>query len=296
MKFPSTALKPIAARIVSAGIEIQSLKPGSINFLHSVLCQVGLPRRRAAEDSFERTNGHVSLLLRAGSLWTGSRWEKQPLPYGATPRLVLIHLCSEAVRTNSPVVQIGSSVRSFLLTIGADTGGREYKRFQAQMKALAACEMRLGIGQTTVQAQPIDRFEAWLHETGEQGTLWPGTLELSPRFYDTLRQFAVPLDPRALGALRHSALALDTYTWLAHRLHRVRAATGAKVSWANLRDQFGQEYRDPKNFKYEMRKALVAVLTVYPEARVEIVDGGILLRPSPPPIPKVTAPVRKPRP
>ncbi|WP_353859489.1 replication protein RepA [Azospirillum formosense] len=284
--------KPIVERITNAGAEIRSSKPSSINFLHSVLCQVGLPRSCTKDDSFERTNGNVSLLLRAGSLWTGRGWEKQPLPYGAMPRLVLIHLCSEAVRTNSPVMQLGDSIRSFLLTIGVDTGGHEYKRFQAQMKALAACEMRLGIGQTTVQAQPIERFEAWLHETGKQGTLWPGTLELSLRFYDTLRQFAVPLDPRALGALRHSALALDTYTWLAHRLHRVRAAAGAKVSWANLRDQFGQEYSDKKNFKREMWKALIMAMAVYPEARVEPVEGGILLRQSPPPIAKEAFPVK----
>ena len=76
---------------------------------------------------------------------------------------------------------------------------------------------------------------------GNQHTLWPGTIELSERFFNTLSEHAVPLDYRALAALRHSSLALDTYTWLAHCLWRVARPQGVKVSWRNLRDQFGLE-------------------------------------------------------
>jgi hypothetical protein len=56
-------------------------------------------------------------------------------------------------------------------------------------------------------------------------------LELSQEFFDTLAVHAVPLDHRALGALKHSALSLDLYTWLAHRLCRVRKPGGVKLSW-----------------------------------------------------------------
>lgn len=283
-------LPHITGRIVDAAEDIAAAAPDRIDFLHSVLCQVGLPRRRADTNTFERISGNASLLIEAGKLWNGKEWVAQPLPYGTRPRLALVHISSEAIRTKSPVVEIGNSVRDFLLMLGADTGGHEYRRFQAQMKALAACRMTLGVGLTTVDAKPIKRFDAWLHATGYQMTLWPGTLELSQEFYDTLRELAVPMDPRALAALRHSALALDAYTWLAYRLHRVRR-DGTKVSWANLREQFGQEYSNPKDFKREMTKALRAVLSVYPDAHVDDVPGGILLRSSPPPIAKTVVPV-----
>ncbi len=288
-------LTPIMGRMLDAAETIASGDPPErVDYLHSVLCQVGLPRSRADGKAFERTSGSVSLLIEAGKLWNGKEWVPQPLPYGTRPRLALVHVSSEAIRTKCRTVEIGHSVRDFLLKLGADTGGHEYGRFQAQMKALAACRMTLGVGRTTVDAKPIERFEAWLHATGRQATLWPGTLELSQRFYETLGDLAVPMDPRALAALRHSALALDTYTWLAHRLHRVRQPGGTKLSWSNLRDQFGQEYADPKNFKREMTKALRAVLAVYPDAHVEDVPGGILLRPSPPPIPKTLVSVKRP--
>ena len=92
-----------------------------------------------------------------------------------------------------------------------------------------------------------------MQQDGEQRTLWPGSLELSPHFYETLRQHAVPLDYRTLSALRHLALALDISTWPTHRLYRIRDVNGVRLSWENLRDQFGQEYSEIKDFKREFR-------------------------------------------
>jgi hypothetical protein len=158
------------------------------------------------------------------------------------------------------------------------------------MQALAACRMTLGMTDglkaSTIDAKPIKRFDAWIfngHHDGSQRTLWPGELELSEDFYDTLINHAVPLDYRALGALKHSALALDIYTWLAHRLERVRTPIGTKVSWGNLKDQFGQDYGRSSDFKKAFRHALRQVCTVYPDAKLRPAPGGLILLPSPSP-------------
>ena len=95
-----------------------------------------------------------------------------------------------------------------------------------------------------------------MQQDGEQRTLRPGSRELSPHFYETLRQHAVPLDYRALSALKHSALALDISTWLTHRLYCIREVNGVRLSWENLRDQFDQEYSEIKDFKREFRYVL----------------------------------------
>ena len=74
---------------------------------------------------------------------------------------------------------------------------------------------------------------------------------LSEHFYSSLLDGAVPLDLRALHALKGSALALDVYAWLAYRLHRVEGR-GVTLHWASLREQFAQEYTGKdadKNFK-----------------------------------------------
>lgn len=94
----------------------------------------------------------------------------------------------------------------------------------------------------------------------------------------------MPLDHRALSALKHSALALDVYSWLAHRLYRIDRRKTAMLSWGNLRQQFGQEYGDAKNFKKAFRIALRQAQAVYPDAAIEEIVGGLRLRSSPPPI------------
>jgi hypothetical protein len=123
-----------------------------------------------------------------------------------------------------------------------------------------------------------------MRHDGEGLGRWPGSTTLSPGFFATLVGHAVPLDGRAVEGLQASALALDVYAWLAHRLCRVRRAGGVKLSWRNLRDRFGQEYACPKNFEREFRAALLKVSAVYPAAQVEDEIGGLRLRPSPPPI------------
>lgn len=56
------------------------------------------------------------------------------------------------------------------------------------------------------------------------------------------------------------------------------------LSWQNLRDQFGQEYANPKDFAKEFRRALHQVCVVYPDARIGEVLGGLILYPSRPPL------------
>lgn len=282
-----TKLPRVVARLVAASERIAEAPPDRADFLHAVMCQVGMPRSRTAARLFDRASGAVKLRLEAGALFDGQRFVEQPLPYGPKPRLILVHMSSEAVRTRSREIEIGNSTAEFLRQLGLATEGRAYAMMRQQLMALAACRMTIGMAAggraRTVNAQPIERFEAWLHPTGKQTVMWPGTLTLSHQFYNTMLEHAVPLDGRALAALAHSALGLDCYTWLAHRLHRV-SAPGATLSWSNLRDQFGQEYADPRDFKRAFRIAMREALAVYPEARVDEIDGGLTLRPSPPPV------------
>jgi hypothetical protein len=52
---------------------------------------------------------------------------------------------------------------------------------------------------------------------------------LSEGYFNSLIDSAVLLDNRALMALKGSALALDVYAWLAHRLHRIEGRGGCLV-------------------------------------------------------------------
>ncbi len=295
---PSTLFDALPRNVLALAKEAErAVKAGPPDYLPAVLCQVGLPRSPTEGRTFTRTSGNVSLEVEAGRAWDGRTWQQMPLPYGVRPRLALVHIATQAIRTQSRTVDVGGSVNAFLTELGMDNGGKAYGQMRSQMAALAVCTLRLGRVETrniggqeksvavTLDAKPFSQFAAWLDSRGDQPTLWPTEVELTAEFYDSLRESAVPLEHGALAKLTHSALALDLYTWLAHRLYRVRRG-GSRISWAALQEQFGSEYADRKDFKREMRRRLRDVLAVYPSAKVEDVEGGLMLHASPPPIPR----------
>ncbi len=280
-------LTPINRRIIESAANIQMDEAAEIEYQHGILCQVGLPRKKTEGRSFERTFKNASLCVTAGKLWDGSKWVEQPLPYGPKPRLALIHINGEAIRTQNPQIEIGSSCAEFLRRIGlSDQDGRTHNLFKKQMMALAATELSLGFTThneaVTINARPIKEFRAWISNNDHQASLWPGELTLSRDYFDSLLAHAVPLDPRAIGALSHSALALDVYAFFARRLHELEKAV--RVPFVSFKEQFGQEYANDKDFKKKFLLAMKQVLAVYPEAKIKQVTGGLLLSPSHPPI------------
>jgi hypothetical protein len=288
---------PAQARMMEAAQTIFQ-EPGSkadAAYMHVVMCHLGMPRKRVPERSFERIvdrpGYRVGLSMEAGKLWDGSRFIDQPLPYGTKPRLVLLNVLTTAIRTKSRIVEVGHSQREFMLRLGINPQGSEYRSFKQQTLALAACRMQLGYrdrrsgNPVTLEGKPISRFEAWLvNDTGQQ-VMWPGTLELSQEFYDGLADSLVPVDERAVAAL-DGALEQDIYFWMAQRLCRVGTLDGELATWSALKEQFGQEYGRMDNFRTKFLASLRQVRLVYPDAVVSPEKQGLRLFPSKPPIPK----------
>lgn len=294
------AISRITDRVADTAVEILGEPdPKEVSFLHVVLAQCGLPYREPKKDGgrdYILQNGSASLVVTAGHLIdpkTG-KLTLQGIPYGAKPRLLMLHLCTEAIRTQSPQIPIADSMSAFMRGLGLSvSGGRRGSigRFKEQLNRLAASRMQLMMSTedraTVVNPAPIiRRFDVWFPTDPRQKVLWPSEVTLSDEFFQTLKRHALPLDPRGIRSLQHSARALDTYVWLAHRLPRVRKRTGDRVSWAALKSQFGGDVSDWRNFQRHMLTALKQALAVYPTAKVEQIEGGLLLRKSAPPIRK----------
>ena len=276
--------------LMATSAEIMGEAPhgNQLAFLHAVLCQVGLPRRAVKGEHFMRRSGAAWLDVQAGHIDEGRGPVLQPVPYGAFPRLALAYISTQAVRHRTSEIMLGNSVADFLRRLGMERYGNRYAACRKQMHALAACRLQMGCMGRTFNGQPVRNFDAWLKDgqrNMQQASLWPGRLELTQDYYSSLLENSVPLDMRAMLELGGSALALDMYFWLAHRLHRVEKPL--VVHWRSLRQQFGQEYTGAeadKNFRKEALRALKQVLAVYPRAKVEQVTGGLRLLPSPPPV------------
>lgn len=260
-------------------------------FTHAVLCQVGLPRSKVEGERFMRQSGSAWVNVQAGYVDEGNGPVLQPIPYGAMPRLALAWVSTFAKRNNTREIPIGDSASEFLRLLGQPTTGGErgsFRTLRTQMHALAACRLQLGYKGRTYNGQPVEQFDAWqANKDSQQKALWPGVMLLSEGYFSELIANGVPLDNRALHALKGSALALDVYAWLAHRLHRIEGRP-VILHWKSLREQFAQEYQGKdadKDFKKKFLPALQAAQAVYPKAKVKQVTGGVMLLSSPPPIP-----------
>ena len=293
-------MSKILTRLLDAAHAIHTDAPDELAFIHTILAQCCLPHRAPPLDarSWTRQQGRAILHVQAGESWhprTGS-FVPIGLPYGAGARLILMHFNTEAVRNQSPVIEVESSLTAFVRRVkGYPPNGTEMRSFKEQLARLSAATVRLALTdgeEHTLQRNIniVGAFDLWFPKNDQQRVLWPTTVQLSLDYFDSLSRHAVPLDERAIAALANSAMALDLYCWLAQRLHRV-PEKGQAIPWPALYDQFGQGYAQLRQFRAFFLKQLRNVQAVYQDAKFETNASGMILRQSPPPVPKRLAQV-----
>jgi hypothetical protein len=223
----------------------------------------------------------VSLGIEAGAARhpdTG-KWVDLPLPHGEKLRLVMLHLNGEALRTGSPIIGVRDSMTAFVKSLGIHVNGRNIRTLRDQLARLAAAHIVLGIGPDTIKADIIRQFRVWWPDDAQQRVLWPSVVRLDTDYFDSLTKHALPLDSRAVAALD-----LDIYAWPAQHLHRIPKGKPQTITWQALKTQFCPDYDRLRKFREKFMPAIKTVLTVYPNARVEIADAGLVLWNSPPPV------------
>jgi len=285
----SDELSAIQKRMLDRAEKVND--PEDIVYQHTVLCQTVMPYRNPGDEVrlWQRIQGRAHLEIQAGRAFDSKAEDfvDVGLPFGPKPRLALYHLNARAIKTRSKDIEVEDSLTAFVKRIGFATHGRNIRAIKDQLSRLSASDFRIGVVRdgkpTTVKASIVSGFELWAPQDANQRVLWPTYVRFSQEYFDSLVQHAVPLEERAIAALSHNAMALDMYTWLAQRLHRVPDA-GALVPWKRLHEQFGQGYKRPRKFREVFTATLRQVKTVYPGARFDTDNDGLLLRTSPPPI------------
>jgi hypothetical protein len=265
----------------------------AIGFIAKFLVQTTLPHRRQPGSQYTRTDGHFTLRITdvggAG------------LPYGSYPRLILIWMTSEAIRTSSRELELGVSLSRFMAELGLQVTGGHWgtiPRFRDQMQRLigAAISTRWeqdGNGQHLATGENLllaDRFQLWwTPQTVPAVRPTISSIMLSADFFEQLVASPVPLDLRAVRVLKQSPLALDLYAWATRRVSYLERPT--LISWEALRRSFGTGYADTPQgrvkFRARVLDALGRVCRVYSSLRLEIEDDGVLLLPSAPHIPRI---------
>ena len=94
-----------------------------MGFMARLLALCSLPRTNPGNRlQYKRVNGPYKLIMIAGG--------DNKLPFGNMPRLLLAWVCTEAVRTQSRELVLGSSLAEFMrkLGISSDSGGSRGER------------------------------------------------------------------------------------------------------------------------------------------------------------------------
>mgnify|MGYP000908402558 CR=1 FL=1 len=235
------------------------------------MCSLPYTQQPIEVREYERRHGRMSLVVEAGKLQgPDGKWVTQPLPHGTRARLLLLHLCSEAIRQKSPTIQIEDSLTAFIEAIGFPvTGGPRgsLTAFKQQINALAACHMRIGVWNgtraSTINTQPFSRLDVWLPDNPDQRSLWPSTLTFSRDFFDTLTEHALPVNIHAVKAFANSPRKLDLMFWLSYRLKNL--GKPQKISWTAAYDQFGQGYGRLRAFRTDLSAEIREMKEVFPK-------------------------------
>ncbi len=286
-------------RLITEALAIEAeeaKEAGALGYMARALVQATIPHRSTTETTFTRHNGHYTFTMLANP--------QAGLPYGTVPRLMLAWLATEAVTTQSRELELGSSLSDFMRQLDlVPTGGRwgSITRLKTQSRRLFSSFIQCqytgkdehGNIQEAIQNMVIaDSASLWWEpKDPSQRSLFASTVTLSETFYTEIICNPVPIDMRALRALKQSPMALDVYCWLTYRMSYLKKPT--TIPWEGLQAQFGAGYpatkQGTRDFKKKFLKQMRKVLTVYPEARASEGVSGLLVKPSKPHIPKVAS-------
>lgn len=284
--------------LLDAAVEIRQ-SPESVEraYMARQLVQCTLPHSDPGNvPVWTRTNGALTLAIRPH---VDLKTKRALYPYGSIPRLLLFWIVTEATQKRSRHIRLGNSLDSFIREIGLNprTGGGkrgDAARLQQQMERLFRAVITFEDSREThkayVDMQIAPRGVLWWDpKRSQQDNLWDSWIELGEDFYEAITAASVPVDLRALRALKRSPLALDLYAWLTYTAFAAsQRRTSRIVPWEGLHAQMGAEYAELRQFRAKVLQTLKKIRLVYPALKVEGTKDSLIIFPSAPAISKRT--------
>lgn len=280
--------------VVEVAAAYLSDEDSGLGFAYSGWAQCALPHKRLANDApWGIVSEKVKLMVEPGRRQIVAADDSQTfefvgVPFGSHARLILLYLQTEALRTGRREVELGGSMRSWLAKVGIPAGGMTGRSVRDQAERISRCKLTFDITTGTrysglVQQTIVDKALFIEAEDGSrQSRMSLETAKLSEGFFEQLQKHPVPLEEAAIKALSNNAPALDVYLWLAYRLHALKH--DRLVTWPALKSQFGTGFSKLYHFKNKFPGTLSLAQAVYPHAKLQVTDQGVVLKPSRPPV------------
>ena len=261
-------------------------------FLARQLVQTTLPHSDPGNvPVWSRQNGNLTLTIQQGYDKSGTPYGH---PYGTIPRLLLYWMTTEAVRTKSSKLELGDSLAEFMEELGLspETGGGKRsdafrlkeqmtRLFEATISFTTDLESEGQVGEAREKMLVAQsRVFWWGAKNPQQRALWGSYVILDPRFFEAITANPVPVDLRALRAIKRSPLALDLYSLLTYQAFR--AGKGGRprfMTWKQLQCALGTGYADTANLRKAIKPAMAKIAAVYSTLAIGEREGGIEVLP-----------------
>lgn len=266
-------------------VQIYTTPPTSddVVFLARELILCTLPHSDPGDvPTWSRTNGNLTLGIQTGfNHKTGIPYG---IPYGIIPRLILVWMVTEIIRTKSRRLELGNRLADFLLKLGLDPsrGGKrsDARRVRDQLErllnALISFEYSLS-GKSRSGCAWIKMHVApkgvlwWSDKDPEQATLFGSWIEVGEEFFNAVMNAPHPLDIRVLQHIKDSSLGIDLYTILNREAYRAMKDDKPRfLAWEWLLEQTGNEYKRLDHFRRDALVQIKAIQAVY---------SGLLIKP-----------------
>ena len=256
-------------------------------YMARIMMQAVIPHKETTLREVGVQNGDFTVGIQAGI--------GEKLPAGSLPRLLLVWVIAEAIRTRNREIYLGDSLAEFMGKLDiVPHGGRwgSITRLRTQARRLFNARVSFiyngpkGYGSKNVQFADMVRM-FWTNEDFNQGDLEGHSITLSQPFYDEIIRRPFPFDMNILRGLARSPLGIDLYVWLTYRVSYLEQPVN--ISWEQLRKQFGSAYSSPtggKEFARSAKRELTKIRAAWPQLRYETPRGRLRLHPSAPSISK----------
>lgn len=228
-------------------------------FMFSPLLQMTLPHKDTKTNTYVRTNGIVELT------WMS----KDNVPFGRYARLLMLYLCSIAVKYNTQKIELGASKAQLAKTLRIPKSGKAYRALQEQVMRLRSAvitqEKRKNIESKSKKEAAKKALTFKNLRIFDSGELWwdedynnsGASLLLSDEFYAVLKERAVPLDFETILELQGSSYDLDLYAFISHRMNKKNRA---HIPWSELMAQLGNNCSSVDHFKEKIKMSIPRVL------------------------------------
>lgn len=297
MTLPPEILAQIeAARKAATKQELERskelLNAQDIGYTSKLFVQALFPYRKTDDDKrvIETPSGRIVV------------YSDEGLPYGKYPRLIMAYIITRAVANAGKVkdgtltideacrIPLGHSMNHFLQAIGIGqrgTGGSKgtLTIVREQLLRLAGSMITVksddGVYARGRNTQIMEEWDLWFDSRDpNQGSFIESYLKLTPQFFKHIAEAPIPIDLNVLREL-NKPRAMDLYIWLT-----VKQFWLAKnnrdfytFTWDMIAANFATKELttavERRDFRNEIKKAILELTTAWPNAGIEANTDGV---------------------